>query len=65
MTKQPAFVAIQFWTLAALYCSECHWVAWLNNRDSRSARRRRYANAARARALVVYDRALNQEDRND
>lgn len=60
--KQIDNMAVQFWVIAALYASECHWLAWLYHYDSSFARySRRYANAARARAMVVYDRVLNQE----
>lgn len=48
-----------FWIVSALYTSECHWLAWLYNHDSKLGRLRRYANAARAKAMVVHDRVLN------
>lgn len=60
--KEIDNMAVQFWVIAALYASECHWLAWLYHYDSSFARYRRYANAARARAMVVYDRVLNQEE---
>lgn len=56
----PAHVLIQFWVVSALYASESHWLAWLYRHDSPLGRSRRYANAARARAVVVYDRVLNK-----
>ncbi|CAM3915892.1 hypothetical protein [Delftia tsuruhatensis] len=65
MSTPPAHMAIQFWVVSALYASECHWLSWLYRRDSTLGRSRRYANAARARAVVIYDRVLNQEDRHD